>query len=89
MQAQDTLIIWSYEVPYLAKVSRAEGTTTYHIDRADDDFTGTYADETRVWNFPTFVVNEMGGDAEQLQRLLDTLAPTKFADLAHMNSTAV
>ena len=88
MQAQDTLIIWSYEVPYLAKVFKDHDITTYHIDRADDDFQGTYADETRIWEFPTFVVDEMGGDEEQLQRLLDTLAPTKFADLADMASTA-
>ncbi|MBF0250779.1 MAG: hypothetical protein HQL35_09155 [Alphaproteobacteria bacterium] len=83
MQAQDTLIIWSYEVPYLAKVFRENGHTIYHIDRADDDFTGTYADDTKIWNFPTDVVDELGGDKEQLQRLLNTLAPTKYASSAH------
>lgn len=88
MQVQNTLIIWSYDVMYMAKVFRFDETTMYHIDRADDDFTGTYADETRIWNFPTFVVDEMGGDEQQLQRLLDTLAPTKFADPARMASTA-
>jgi len=86
MQAQDALIIWAYEVPYLAKVFKAGDTTTYHIDRADDDFNGTYADQTRYWSFPTEVVTEMGGDQAQLQRLLDTLAPTRYADPAHMAS---
>ena len=88
MQAQETLIIWSYEVMYLAKILHIDNTTMYHIDRADDDCNGTYADETRVWNFPTFVVDEMGGDQAQLQRLLDTLAPTKFADPATVASNA-
>lgn len=83
MQDQETLIVWAYEVPYLVKVSRVEADTVYVIDRADDDFTGTYADETRTWTFPTDVVAEMGGDQAQLDALLSALAPRPgFADPA-------
>lgn len=75
MQVQETLIIWAYEVPYLVKVSRVESATVYQIDRGDDEFTGTYADVTRTWQFPTEVVEEMGGDQSQLEALLAMLAP--------------
>jgi len=84
MQVQETLIIWAYEIPYLVKISHVESTTVYRIDRADDGFHGTYADVTRTWNFPTAVVDEMGGDQAQLQALLNTLAPTKFAHPVHV-----
>lgn len=75
MHIQKTLIVWAYEVPYLVKVSRVESATVYQIDRADEDFTGTYADVTRTWQFPTEVVEEMGGDQPQLEALLAMLAP--------------
>lgn len=88
MQAQETLIIWAYEVPYLVKVFRTGLDTRYHIDRADDDFQGTYADETRIWEFPTAIIEELGGDQAQLQSLLDTLAPTRYADPASWVSNA-
>lgn len=88
MQVQETLIVWAYEIPYLVKVSRLENTTIYNIDRADNDFTGTYADVTRTWQFPTEVVDELGGDLAQLEALLNTLAPTTFADPASLASTA-
>jgi len=52
----------------------------YRIDRADDGFHGAYADQMRVWNFLTAVVDKLGRDQAQLQALLNTLAPTKFAN---------
>jgi hypothetical protein len=88
MQVQETLIVWAYEIPYLVKVTRVESATMYIIDRADTDFNGTYADATRTWQFPTEVVEEMGGDQAQLQALLNALAPTTFADPARMALTA-
>ena len=52
----------------------------YRIDRADDGFHGAYADQMRVWNFLTAVVDKLGRDQAQLQALRNTLAPTKFAN---------
>lgn len=83
MQYQQTLIVWGNDVPYLVKINRDKTDTVYEIDRADDDFIGTYADVTRTWRFPTEVVEEMGGDQAQLEALLFTLAPRPgYADPA-------
>jgi hypothetical protein len=66
---------WAYDVPYLVTwTETGTDTLTAKIERADTEFSGTWADEPKTITLPRFLVEDLGHQ-DAIQQMLIQLAP--------------